>query len=132
MSKRAGNADGAGSPPEGMVGLLDHRLFKALCDPGRLAILCRLAEGRREATVSRVAECCPTDISVVSRHLAMLRDAGILHAERRGKEVFYSVRCSELSATLRRIADAIDACCPPSCGTGKSRTGSSGKRKDER
>jgi ArsR family transcriptional regulator len=97
-----------------ITGLLDHKLFKALCDPSRLAIFCRLAECRCETTVSQAAGCCPTDISVVSRHLAMLRDAGVLHADKRGKEVYYSVRCSEMAATLRRIADAIEACCPPS------------------
>ena len=96
-----------------ITGLLDHRLFKALCDPNRLAILCRLAEGRCETTVSQAAQCCPTDVSVVSRHLAMLREAGILKAEKRGKRVYYSVCCTEVAATLRTIADAIEACCPP-------------------
>ena len=68
-------------------------------------------------TVSEAAECCPVNISVVSRHLAMLRDAGILHAQKRGREVYYSVRYPELAATLRAIADAIEACCPPEgCG----------------
>ena len=114
MSKRKTDRATCGPCCQDVTGLLDHRLFKALCDPSRLAILCRLAEGRCESTVGQVAGCCPTDVSVVSRHLAMLRDAGILHAEKRGKEVYYSVRCSELAATLRRIADAIEACCPPS------------------
>jgi len=59
-----------------------------------------------------MAECCPVNVSVVSRHLALLRDAGILAAERRGKEVYYSVRYPQLVATLRAIANAIEACCP--------------------
>ncbi len=42
----------------------------------------------------------------------MLRDAGILQAEKRGKEVYYSVRCENVVDTLRRIADALEACCP--------------------
>ncbi len=49
---------------------------------------------------------------MVSRHLAMLRDAGILSAEKRGKEVYYTVRCEEVVGLLRRIADALEACCP--------------------
>ena len=93
--------------------LLDPRLFKALCDPNRLALLVQLSRCGSSCTVSQAAECCPINISVVSRHLAMLRDAGILHAQKRGKEVHYSVRYPELSATLRAIADAIEACCPP-------------------
>ena len=67
------------------------RLFKALCDPTRIAILVRLARYQGELTVGQVAECCPIDLSVVSRHLATLRDAGILSSERRGKEVYYSL-----------------------------------------
>ncbi len=94
-------------------GLLDPRLFKALGDPNRLALLVQLSQCGTSCTVSQAAECCPVDISVVSRHLAMLRDAGILNAQKRGKEVHYSVRYPELAATLRAIADAIEACCPP-------------------
>jgi DNA-binding transcriptional ArsR family regulator len=48
----------------------------------------------------------------VSRHLAMLRDAGILNAEKKGKSVFYFVSYSALVGFLRSIADAIEACCP--------------------
>lgn len=91
---------------------LKARFFKALGDPNRIAILARLAECTKPCTVSEVAACCPTNISVVSRHLAMLRDAGILEAEKKGREVYYSVRYSELASTLRAIANAIEACCP--------------------
>lgn len=91
--------------------LLSPKLFRALCDPNRLAILARLAETCAPCTVSQVAACCPVDLSVVSRHLAQLRDAGILQAERHGKEVRYAIRAHELASTLRAIADAIERCC---------------------
>ncbi len=97
--------------------------FKALGDPNRVALLVRLAEIGRPCTVSQAAGCCPTDISVVSRHLALLRDAGILKAEKRGREVYYSVRYAELVAALRRIADAVEGCCPADAGDKKG-TGS--------
>lgn len=92
--------------------LISPRFFKALCDPNRVTILSRLAEGCAPQTVSQVAQCCPVDISTVSRHLALLRDAGILEARRQGKEVYYSVSTANLVRTLRSIADAIEACCP--------------------
>jgi len=88
------------------------RLFKALGDPNRLAILSSLATQRGPRTVSDIATCCPIDLSVVSRHLGLLRDAGIVDAEKRGRQVYYRVRYHELAATLRRLADAIEACCP--------------------
>lgn len=92
--------------------LFEARFFKALCDPSRIRILAQLAQSCRPRTVSDIAGCCAPDLSVVSRHLACLRDVGILQAEKRGKEVYYSVRYAELADTLRSMADAIDACCP--------------------
>ena len=92
---------------------MDPRFFKALCAPGRLAILARLAACGRACTVSEIASCCPIDLSVVSRHLRLLKDAGIVAAERRGKEVYYSVRFGSITGSLRSLADAIDTCCPP-------------------
>lgn len=53
--------------------------------------------------------CCPVDISVVSRHLGILRDAGILEARKRGREVYYRVRIDQLTALLRNLADALEA-----------------------
>lgn len=91
--------------------LFEPRFFKALCDPNRLTLLARLAQCCEPHSVSEIASCCPVDISVVSRHLSILRDAGILQAEKRGKEVYYSVCYDKLVATLREIADAIEGCC---------------------
>lgn len=88
-------------------------LFKALCDPSRLAVLAELAACKPPCTVGRIAECCPTDVSVVSRHLATLRAAGVVEAHRSGKEVHYELSTSSLAKTLRSIADAIETGCPP-------------------
>ncbi len=88
-------------------------LFRALCDPTRLAILGWLATERAPRTVSEVAAsgACPVDLSVVSRHLATLRDAGVLGATRRGREVFYSFQAAAVVRTLRDLADALESCC---------------------
>jgi ArsR family transcriptional regulator, arsenate/arsenite/antimonite-responsive transcriptional repressor len=91
---------------------VDARLFKALGDPTRVGLLIYLAERCEPMTVSEAAGCCPIDISVVSRHLAVLRDAGILAAAKAGREVRYTVRYPELTKMLRDLADALDACCP--------------------
>ncbi len=96
---------------ETLGSVLSPKLFKALCDPNRVAILVRLAESCVPRTVSQIAQCCPVNLSVVSRHLAQLRDAGVLQADKRGKEVYYSIRARELVSTLRAIADAIERCC---------------------
>ncbi|MCP4675154.1 MAG: winged helix-turn-helix transcriptional regulator [Deltaproteobacteria bacterium] len=91
---------------------LSPDLFKALSDPNRVAILVRLAGMVGEQTVTEVASCCPINLSVVSRHLRILRDAGIVECDRRGKEVYYRARVSNLAKLLRNLADALDACCP--------------------
>lgn len=100
-------------PPSPLTQLLTPSFFKALSDPNRISILGWLAQGRAECTVGEVAEWLPVDPSVVSRHLAILRDAGLLEASKRGRQVFYRVRITELAGTLRRIADALETCCTP-------------------
>ncbi len=87
-------------------------LFKALGDPNRLVILADLAQACGPKTVSEIATCCPIDLSVVSRHLRQLRQAGVVEAEKKGREVYYTVRYGELARVLRRMAAAIEACCP--------------------
>lgn len=87
-------------------------LFRALSEPNRLAILARLAGCCGGLPMAQVASCCPVDLSVVSRHLQVLRAAGIVEADRRGRFVVYRVRTRELVAALRGLALAIESCCP--------------------
>ena len=89
---------------------MSPRLFKALSDPNRISLMLQLA-GCGGATVGEAARCCPVDLSVVSRHLAVLREAGIVEHEKRGKEVHYRLRADVLVTSLRAIADAIEECC---------------------
>lgn len=99
----------------------DAELFRALSDPNRLAILAEIASccgGSK--SVSEVASGLPRDLSVVSRHLSTLRDAGVLRAERRGKKVHYFCCYEELVGALRSLADAIEACCPADAAGGSS------------
>lgn len=105
--------------------ILEPRFFKALCDPNRIALLARLAECGKPCSVTEMSACCPVNISVVSRHLSILKDAGILAAERRGKEVYYSVCCPEIVSRLRNLASALEACC---CTT-STKTKTKGARK---
>jgi len=95
--------------------LLSPLFFKALCEPNRLKIVCLLSNCKRPLTVGQVAENLPVDSSVVSRHLVILRDAGILLAQKRGKEVYYFLNSGGLIRSLRAIADAFEACCPDEC-----------------
>ena len=85
-------------------------LFKILADPHRLAMLERLCNCQ-QASVGELANCCEVDLSVVSRHLSKLKKAGILRAQKRGKEVFYDLSPNELANILRALADRLEGCC---------------------
>ena len=92
---------------------LDAELFKALGDPTRLKLLSCLARCGRACTTTEVAECCSVDFSVVTRHLTLLADVGILESRKEGRTVHYQVRYRQFSALLRDVARAIDGCCRP-------------------
>src|SRR5580698_8313930 len=67
------------------------RLFHALSDPTRRAILSGLVE--RPASVSRLAEPLGVTLAAVVQHLAILEDARLVHTEKLGR-----VRVSRLEA----------------------------------
>ena len=115
INKQAGSSTPiapCGACCEAIGEVLEARLFKALCDPTRLTILADLAQAPGPRSVGQIAAGLPVDISVVSRHLALLKEAGVLAAERRGKAVYYGVRYDGLADTFRAIAGALEACCP--------------------
>lgn len=65
------------------------RIMKALAHPSRLLILDRLQE--REHCVCELRDAIGADISTVSRHLAVLREAGIIDSRKQNNQVFYSL-----------------------------------------
>lgn len=93
-------------------GMLDPELFKALGDPTRITLLACLAKCGRPCAVGEIAQCCAVDLSVVSRHLRLLADAGVLDSSKSGRTVFYAVRAGPLAGALRRLADELERCCP--------------------
>jgi DNA-binding transcriptional ArsR family regulator len=107
-----------------LEGLIDPALFRALGDPNRVALLVRLSQRNQPTRVTEAADCCPVDLSVVSRHLAVLRDAGVIRAAKLGREVHYTVS-PDLAGSLRALADALDACCPPPDSSAEAKEGTS-------
>lgn len=65
-------------------------VFKALGHPNRLVIVNAVAAGER--CVADLTGLLGLDMSTVSNHLTVLRHVGILKSERRGTQVFYSLR----------------------------------------
>ena len=100
--------------PEGCRAILeahlDADLFRALCDPTRLALLARLCMASTSMTVTEAAQGTGVHLSCVSRHLSKLGDAHVVQAEKRGREVSYRLDYGRLIGALRGLADAIETC----------------------
>jgi ArsR family transcriptional regulator len=63
------------------------QIIKSLAHPSRLCILAALAEGER--CVCELRDEVGADMSTVSKHLSLLKNAGIISSEKRGLNVIY-------------------------------------------
>lgn len=63
------------------------QVFKALGHPGRLLIVEELSRGER--CVCELAGMVGSEMPTVSRHLSILKNAGIVEDDKRGTQVFY-------------------------------------------
>ena len=75
------------------------KLFRALGDGTRLAIIRQLQE-QGEVCACDFAACCDLAQPTVSHHLKVLREAGVVTADKRGLWVFYTLNAEKLE-TLR-------------------------------
>ncbi len=66
-------------------------VIKALAHPTRLFIVDELSRAG-ERCVYELTEKIGASMASVSRHLALLKDAGILEDDKRGNQVFYRLR----------------------------------------
>lgn len=62
-----------------------------MAHPSRLKIIEALADGKH--CVNELTELIGSDMSTVSRHLAQLRNVGLIRDEKTGLQVFYELRC---------------------------------------
>jgi DNA-binding transcriptional ArsR family regulator len=73
-------------------------VFSALSDPTRRAVVTKLSKA--PASASTLAASMPVTRQAITKHLAALQEAGLVTAERRGREVLYRL-------TPRPMADAM-------------------------
>lgn len=78
---------------------LTSSMCKALTDPKRLMILYALEPG--PLTVTELVDELDAPQSNVSQHLAVLRERGLVEADRQGNKVYYSLRHD-------KVLEAID------------------------
>lgn len=73
------------------------KLFKALSDETRLAILRQLRD-QGEVCACDFSACCELAQPTVSHHLKVLREAGLVNADKRGLWVYYTLNSQKLEA----------------------------------
>lgn len=77
--------------------------FKALSDPTRREILRLL--GRRDMSVGEIVEKFSMSQPSISRHLAVLRSAGLVTARRDGQNVVYGLDTTVMQDVVRALMD---------------------------
>ena len=79
-------------PTEREMALIEAKanVLKALGHPTRLWMAEQLADG--EKCVCELAEFIDADFSTISKHLSVLKQAGVVEIEKRGKQVYYRLK----------------------------------------
>lgn len=80
-------------------------VLKALAHPTRLYIIEELSKG--EQCVCKFVEAIKADFSTVSKHLTVLRNAGLVTDEKRGQMVYYRLRMRCLPAFINCIGKEV-------------------------
>jgi DNA-binding transcriptional ArsR family regulator len=78
-------------------------VFRALADPTRRSIVKMLRKG--PLTSGEIAERFPSAWATVSRHLAILREADLVNAERNGNSITYELNVTVLQELVEHIFD---------------------------
>ncbi|MEQ8213696.1 MAG: metalloregulator ArsR/SmtB family transcription factor [Smithellaceae bacterium] len=95
------------------------KIIKAMAHPTRLFIIEELNQGER--CVGELTEMIGVDTSTVSKHLSVLKNAGLVFDEKRANSIYYKLRCpcvidfmdcveEVLSANAREHNDILKCC----------------------
>jgi ArsR family transcriptional regulator, arsenate/arsenite/antimonite-responsive transcriptional repressor len=83
-----------------------NNVFQALSDPTRREIL-RLLRNR-EMTAGEIADQFPLARSTLSGHFNILKNAGLIVAEKNGTSIAYSLNASVVEQTLAMMLELLD------------------------
>ena len=83
-------------------------LLKALGEFNRLSLVYQLCQCKTPQNVMCLCDCCSVDTSVVSRHLKVLTQEGIVTVEKQGRERNYSLNRAYVAERLRELADKVE------------------------
>ena len=106
--------------PAELVDLIARR-FRVLGEPMRIRLLDHLREG--EATVGELSQALEASQQNISKHLAVLTDAGVLERRKDGNHVYYRIAdegvftlcedvCGSLQEQLRSLSELVAGVTP--------------------
>jgi DNA-binding transcriptional ArsR family regulator len=87
-----------------LIRRIAHR-FRALSDETRIRIMMRLRDG--ECSVNSLSAELGVAQASVSKHLAVLREAGLVQARREGPQAFYSVQDRSVFSMCNMVCDGV-------------------------
>lgn len=103
---------------EDLVKAFDSKFFKTFSEPVRVQILKFLMLNGR-ADIGTIAENMPQDRSVISRHLSLMHETGVLTSQKENRYVFYEVNgkpfLEKLVDLTEKMGRCMRECCPDCC-----------------
>ena len=83
------------------------KIIKAMAHPSRLFIIEEL--DKKERCVNELTYMIGADASTVSKHLSVLKNAGLVADEKRGNSIFYSLRCPCIMQFMGCLEEVLSA-----------------------
>ncbi len=84
--------------------------IKAIASESRINILLLFLDGR-ERTVNEIVDAVSLGQPTVSEHLALMKRAGVLIAQKQGKEVYYRPDRVQIAHYLDLLSNLLKKCC---------------------
>lgn len=103
---------------QNFLSVFDSKIFKTLSEPVRREILkVLLLHGRSD--IGAIAQQLPQDRSVISRHLQLMHEVGILNCTKESRFRYYSINGEHFLAAFEKFSEelkcCLDECCPTGC-----------------
>jgi ArsR family transcriptional regulator len=83
------------------------KIIKAMAHPSRLFIIEEL--NKKERCVNELTDMIGADTSTVSKHLSVLKNAGLVSDEKRANSIYYTLRCPCIMDFVGCVEDVFSA-----------------------
>jgi ArsR family transcriptional regulator, arsenate/arsenite/antimonite-responsive transcriptional repressor len=83
------------------------KIIKAMAHPSRLFIIEEL--NKKVHCVNELTEMIGADVSTVSKHLSILKNAGLVADEKRGNSIFYTLSCPCIMEFMTCVEDVLSS-----------------------